>query len=179
MQRRALDANSQIGYLGIAGCGFRSPPGRVGVTTGWTGVTGWVNIGNWGRQLFDLPAQSIEFNWKELSKTSKASIGRIDRVCKTQNCLLIVHLYVRGWRGMRVEVVLNRQEGVGRGFWGERHDLGSWGARCRETHGLPCSAPKLLFVSHFFKSYHRILSRHEKCSGNLGRNNDWPFQSTE
>ena len=68
MQRRALDANSQIGYLGIAGCGFRSPPGRVGVTTGWTGVTGWVNIGNWGRQLFDLPAQSIEdeYNWKEV-----------------------------------------------------------------------------------------------------------------
>ena len=34
----------------------------------------------------------------------------------------MIHLYVRGWRGMRVEVVLNRQEGVGRGFWGERHD---------------------------------------------------------
>ena len=117
-----------------------------------------MNIGNWGRQLFELPAQSIEdeYNWKEVLtvqsfKGSKASIGRIDRVCKTQNCLLMVHLYVRGWRGMRVEVVLNRQEGVGRGFWGERHDLGSCWARCRETHGPALLCTCVVVCKSFFR----------------------------
>ena len=63
----------------------------------------------------------------------------------------MVHLYVRGWRGMRVEVVLNRQEGVGRGFWGERHDLGSCWARCRETHGPALLCTQVVVCKSFFR----------------------------